>query len=302
MNSNWDDLRFFLAIARQGTLTGAGKILGVSQPTVSRRLESLEGQLKTRLFDHSRLGYELTSAGLDLFETTQKLEQDVAEVQRRIYGEDQNLTGGLRITCTEIFLNGFLTPFIWKFSKRHPDIELSILCTQSQLNLSRNDADLAIRFTRHPPENLVGHNLAGVAYAIYAAKDCIGTQYDPADRDSWEWIGVHDEMHNRMLFQSVLPKIQFKHRIDDMSAMQSMVQCGLGVSVLPCYIADRDPLLQRLHPDILSESTISLWVLHHPDVRRVYRLRLFVKFLKDLIKDDLDLIEGRRPLSTEGGN
>ena len=103
MDLSWDDHRYFLAIARAQSLTAAGKVLGVSQPTVSRRLEAMESKLKVRLFDRTRRGYELTAIGTELFETVKKVEEDLAEAGRKIYGKDQALTGELRFTCTELF-------------------------------------------------------------------------------------------------------------------------------------------------------------------------------------------------------
>ncbi len=187
MKTNWDDHRYFLAIARERSLTAAGKALGVSQPTVFRRLEALEAKLKVRLFDRTRHGYALTAVGMDLFETVQRVEEDLAEVDRKIYGKDQDLTGGLRITCTEILLNGYLSSFVWRFLEQHPGIEFSVICTQSQLSLGRGDADLAIRFTRRPPEALAGRRLASVAYGVYAASDVVGDRFTPANRAEWDW-------------------------------------------------------------------------------------------------------------------
>ena len=120
---SWDDRRFFLAIARERSLTAAGRALGVSQPTVSRRLNALESRLKVCLFDRTRQGYELTAVGVELFETIQRVDEQLGEIDRRIYGQDRTLTGELRVTCTEILLNGYLVPFIWKFLSRHPGIE-----------------------------------------------------------------------------------------------------------------------------------------------------------------------------------
>ncbi len=296
MKTNWDDHRYFLAIARERSLTAAGKALGVSQPTVSRRLEALESKLKVRLFDRTRHGYELTAVGMDLFDTVQQVEEDLTEADRKIYGKDQDLTGGLRITCTEILLNGYLSPFVWQFLRQNPGIELSVICTQSQLSLSRRDADLAIRFTRSPPETLAGRRLASVAYGVYAASDAAGDRFTPANRAEWDWIGVHDDMYNRMLFGTVLPEGRFKHRVDSMAAMQSMVRSGLGVTLLPCYVADQDASLRRAEPEPLLDSKLDIWILYHPDVRRVHRVRLFADFITDLIMSDLDLFEGRRPL------
>jgi DNA-binding transcriptional LysR family regulator len=296
MTANWDDHRYFLAIARARSLTAAGKALGVSQPTVSRRLDALESKLKVRLFDRTRHGYELTAVGMDLFDTVQQVEEDLAEVDRRIYGKDQDLTGRLRITCTEIFLNGYLSPFVWRFLKQNPAIEFSAFCTQSLLSLSRRDADLAIRFTRRPPETLAGRRLTPVAYGIYAASDAAGDRFTPANRADWDWIGLHDDNYNRIIFGTLLPEGRFKHRVDSMAAIHSMVRSGLGVTLLPCYIADRDASFRRVEPDLLFDPKLDLWILYHPDIRRVHRVRLFADFIADVIRSDLDLFEGRSPL------
>jgi DNA-binding transcriptional LysR family regulator len=293
MGADWDDHRFFLAIARKGSLTAAGKLLGVSQPTVSRRLEALESKLKVRLFDRTRQGYELTAIGMELFETVRQVEEDLAEVDRKIYGRDQDLSGSLRITCTEILLNGYLAPHVWQFLKQNPGIDLSIVCTQSLLSLSRSDADLALRFTRRPPETLTGRRLTAAAYGIYAAAGAVGSKYTDSNCADWDWIGLHDDFYNRMIFGSLLPEGRFKHQVDSMAALQSMVRCGLGVSLLPCYIADRDPGLRRLSAEPLPNSKIDLWILYHPDVRRVHRVRLFADFIAAAMKADRDLFEGR---------
>jgi len=295
MDTNWDDHRYFLAIARERSLTAAGKALGVSQPTVSRRLETLESKLKVRLFDRTRQGYELTAVGMDLFETVQQVEEDLTQIDRKIYGKDQDLTGGLRITCTEIFLNGYLASFVWRFLAQHPAIEFSVLCTRSPLSLSRGDADLALRFTQRPLETLAGRRLASVAHGVYVARGAAGDRFSAAKRAEWDWIAMPDDMDNRLLFGPDFPEGRIKHQVDSMAAMQSMARDGLGVAMLPCYVADRDPSLRRAAPNPLRDGKLDLWILYHPDVRRVYRVRLFADFITDLIRSDLDLFEGRQP-------
>jgi DNA-binding transcriptional LysR family regulator len=296
MTSDWDDLRFFLAIARARSLTVAGRALGVSQPTVSRRLAALEARLSVRLFDRTRQGYELTAVGMDLFGTVQQVEEDLAGADRKIYGKDQDARGGLRVTCTEYFLNGYLAPFLWQFLREHPGIELSVICTQAFLSLSRSDADLAIRFTQRPPETLAGRRLTAVAYGVYGANGPQGTHFTIDNRHDWEWVGIHDDTYNRMLFGTLLPGARLKHRVDSMAAMQSMVRAGLGITLLPCYVADRDPDLRRIDPEPSLDSKFDMWLLYHPDVRRVHRVRLLADFIIDLIRTDRDLFEGRRAL------
>ncbi|MDH3668043.1 MAG: LysR family transcriptional regulator [Paracoccaceae bacterium] len=295
MKASWDDHRFFLAIARAGSLTGAAKALSVSQPTVSRRLDAMETRIGTRLFHRTRKGYEMTPSGAELFETVVRVEEELAEAGRIVFDRDRDLSGSLRVTSTEIFVNGYLGQHIWAFLRTHTDIEIQLICTQSTLSLSRGEADIAIRFTETPPDTLVGRRLATVAYGIYSASDNSGDRFIPAERADWEWIGMHNETHNRMLYGTFSPRTRLKHRVDNMAAMHAMVRAGLGVSILPCYTADRDPGLRRLNPEPLLDPKFDMWVLYHPDVRRTHRLRVFAEFIADRIGGDVDLFEGRRP-------
>lgn len=297
---NWDDYRYFLAIARARSLTAAGRVLGVSQPTVSRRLEAMELRLKVRLFDRTQRGYEMTPAAMDIYETIERVGEDLSDIERKVFGKDLQLTGSLRVTCTEVLLNGYLAPYVWQFLDRHPGIEFGVICTDAQLSLSRRDADLAIRFTGRPPETLVGRRLAKAAFGIYAGRDVAHALLDRSNVQSWDWIGWHDEVYNRMLITNAFPEARIKHRVDSTAAMQSMARHGLGIAVLPCYTADPDPGLRRALPELLSEGTPDLWILHHPDVRGVSRVSLFAEFIADIITADLDLFEGRRPQSLDG--
>ena len=300
MAMNWDDYRYFLAIARARSLTAAGRVLGVSQPTVSRRLEAMELRLKVRLFDRTQRGYEMTPAAMDIYETIERVGEDLSDIERKVFGKDLQLTGSLRVTCTEVLLNGYLAPYVWQFLDRHPGIEFGVICTDAQLSLSRRDADLAIRFTGRPPETLVGRRLAKAAFGIYAGRDVAHALLDRSNVQSWDWIGWHDEVYNRMLITNAFPEARIKHRVDSTAAMQSMARHGLGIAVLPCYTADPDPGLRRALPELLSEGTPDLWILHHPDVRGVSRVSLFAEFIADIITADLDLFEGRRLQSLDG--
>ena len=294
-NLNWDDYRFFLAISRQHSLTAAARILGVSQPTVSRRLKSLEHALQARLFDRVHSGYELTREGTELFNTACQIEEQLEQVDRKISGKDLELKGELRVTCTDFFLNRYLAPHAWMFLQQNPGIEFSISCTQSVLSLNRGDADIALRFTQKPADTLAGRCLTRVRYAAYASNEAARIQYKPQSRDQWNWIGLQDDVYNRMLFGSVFPRGYFKHRVDSMNAMHSMVCNGLGVALLPCYVGDKDDRLTRADPDPYPESTIELWLLYHPDIRKMHRVTLFAEYIGNQIVKDSDLFEGRRP-------
>jgi len=291
--TSWDDHRYFLAIARTRSLTGAAKVIGVSQPTVSRRLENMEKSFNTRLFLRTRKGYELTPVGTELFETVARIEEQLNEADRNILGRDVEISGALRFTSTEIFINGYLGLHIWRFLREHREIELQLACTQTVLSISRRDADIAVRFTEQPPDTLIGRRLGTVAYSIYAAAD-MAEEIARTDRKDWVWIGMHEEAFNRMLYGTFLPSTRPKHKTDSMAAMQSMVRAGLGVSILPCYTGDPDPLLVRLNDQPFCDSKFDIWVIYHPDTRQTRRLRLFAEYVIDTIRADIDLFEGRR--------
>jgi DNA-binding transcriptional LysR family regulator len=294
MPISWDDHRFFLAIARAGTLTAAATMLSVSQPTVSRRLEAIERKLGARLFRRTRKGYELTMGGAELFETVARVEEELAEADRSVFGRDQSISGPLRFTSTETFMNGYLGQHIWEFLQANGEVEIQLICTDPTLSLGRGEADLAIRFTENPPETLIGRRLGTVAYAIYAAAGPAGDRFSHGERSQWDWIGMHTESFNRMIFGTFSPSSRLKHQVDSVSTMRAMVRAGLGVSILPCYTADTDPGLRRIDPDALIDSRFDMWVLYHPNARRTRRLRVFAEFVTDRIQSDLDLFEGRR--------
>lgn len=291
--TSWDDHRYFLAIARTRSLTRAAAALGVSQPTVSRRLESIEKSLGARLFRRTRNGYELTEVGGEFFTTVTRVEDLLNEADRHVLGRDSEVSGVLRLTSTDIFINGYFGAHLWKFLARHPRIDLMLSCTQTPLSISRREADIAVRFTAEPPETLIGRRLGTIAYSVYAAAGMVAGDTAP-DPEELAWIGMQNEAYNRMLYGTFLPSTRPKHRTDSMGAMQAMVRAGLGVSILPCYTADPDPALVRLDGAVFTDPKFDIWVIYHPDTRQTRRLRLFADFVSETIRADLDLFEGRR--------
>jgi molybdate transport repressor ModE-like protein len=292
---NWDDLRFFLAVARTGSLTAAGRELGVNQSTVSRRLGALETRLGTHLIDRTVGGNALTAAGTELFEKAQDIEQEFVGIERRLGEQDSLLSGRLRVTCTDNFLNRYLAPHFARFAAKHPEIDLDILTRYQHLSLARREADVAIRTTVHPPDTLVGRRLFRFARAVYAAPglfERIGPAPDPATID---WVGWDSEAYNRMMITDHFPNANIRHRVESLIDMISLTRAGLGVSVIGCFSADPDPGLMRVYEDPITEGPMDLWVLSHPDARRSARVRAFASFIADAFLADRDLFEGRRP-------
>ena len=292
---NWDDLKVFLAISRTHSLSAAGRSLGMSQPTVSRRLAGMEARLGVRLFDRTRQGYVLSGPGSDILETVQHVEEELTAVERTVFGQDRRLTGGLRVTCTEVLANLYLAPHLARFLGEHPAIDLGVVCTFQHLSLSRREADVAIRVSSQPPDALVGRRVADVALAVYTAR-VPGARARRRDLlDKADWIGWQDDTYNRMMITGPFPKARIRHRVDDMQAMCSMARCGPGLAVLPCYMADTDRGLVRAISEPVTDRSLGLWVLTHPDLKRVARVRAFTEFMTRAIHADRDLFEGRRP-------
>lgn len=287
---NWDDIRFFLAIARANTLSGAARQLKVSQPTVSRRLAAMERQFGVKLFDRTGDGYEMSTAGADIFETATHVEEELNSIDRKVFGQDWRLSGKLQVTCTEVLANQYLSPHLYDFINEHPDINLSIVCTFQHLNLNRREADVAIRISNHPPDTLIGRRLVTAAMGVYTAESNFA-EASPAD---WEWIGWQDEAYNRAFIRTPFPNARIRHRVDDMQTIRSMARAGLGVATLPTYLADPDPLLRRVIDEPIPETAQEIWVLTHPDVRRMARVRIFADFISKAIIADRDLFEGHR--------
>ena len=288
---NWDDLRFFLAIARTGSLTAAARDLRISQPTVSRRLAGMEKRLGVSLFDRTRCGYEPTRAGLDILDAAEHVEDAFGEIERRIFARNRTLAGTLRVTCTEPFAKQHLCRHLSEFVAEHPGIDISLSCTFERVNLNRRDADVAIRITSEPPDRMIGRRIAKVAVCAYGSADYLRAR--PGLDSGWDWIGWRDEDYNRIFIVDRFPHARIKHRVDDIGIIQTMTRHGLGIAVLSCHLADPDPVLRRVVPEPTLDGTPELWVLYRPDMRRVARVRLFVDFLVERLRADRDLFEGR---------
>jgi DNA-binding transcriptional LysR family regulator len=293
---NWDDLRLFLAVARSASLSEAGRRLGVSQPTVSRRLAAMEARLGVTLIQRTEAGHGLTSVGQEILGSVEGVEEEIANIGRRVHGRDQSVAGTVTITCTQVMADSYLSSRLRPFVAENPGIMLNLVCTLQHLSLTRRDADVAVRMTSKPPEGLVGRRLCSIAVGVYGAKaDSV------ASLDKAEWIGWQDDSYNRMLIAAKFPKAHIRHRTDDMQATAAMARAGLGLVVLPCYVGDLDPGLRRMVPEPADRHILDLWVLTHSNIRRAARVRALTEYIADQISSDRDLFEGRRPAAFAEG-
>jgi DNA-binding transcriptional LysR family regulator len=290
----WDDVRVFLAIAREGSLTAAGKRLNISQSTVSRRLFAIEQGLGARLFDHSVKGYGLTAAGKEILEAAQIAEVQIARINRGVVGRDTQVKGRIRVTCTDNMANLYLVPHLARFVADHPEIDLELITRYEELSLARHEVDVAIRSARAPSETLIGRRLPSIALSVYAASHFVETLEQEPDPAKLNWIGWDKETTNRFMITDYFPTAKIRHRVDNLLDMHSLTREGLGVAVLGCFSADPDPGLSRVYACPKLEHGRELWILSHRDMHHVARIREFTKFIANTILADRDLFEGRR--------
>ncbi|CEP35132.1 MULTISPECIES: LysR family transcriptional regulator [unclassified Halomonas] len=274
----WDDLQIVLAIAEEGSLSGASRALRISHATVFRRLSEMEQGLGVTLFERSRTGYTPTLAGDDLAASAKRVQSEINGAERRIIGKDLTLTGSLRITTTDTLFAGLVSPLLANFRQRYPEITLEVVISNQLQSLSRREADIAIRPTKKPPETLVGRKIGDINQAIYGQKALwqnaplpLGTASLPTE----SWIGPDVHLGDATLEKWMMDK-SAAYRVDSMLGMQSAVRHGAGIAVLPCYLGDADAALLRLSEPIEALTT-PLWLLTHPDLRHVARVRAFME-------------------------
>lgn len=282
----WDDLRTVMAIARAGSLSGARRRLGVSHATVFRRLGDIEQRLGVRLFDRARTGYTPTPAGEDIATVAERIEAEVVGVERRVAGQDLRPSGTVGVTTTDTLLMGLLSSIFADFRESYPEISLEVVVSNQLFNLSKREADVAIRPTLTPPEILVGRKIGIIAQAVYGRSDTFSSLEGALDLDAVDWVGPDERMAYRPL-DSWMAAHGFdercRYQVDTVMGMLAAVRDGMGLAVLPCYLCDGDERLVRVG-DTIPELSTDLWMLTHPDLRKVARIRAFLDFVARSVK------------------
>ncbi len=290
--TNWDDHRFFLAVARKASVKKAAELLEVNRSTILRRITAFEEKLGVRLFERLPNGYFTTAAGDEMMATAQKMEAVANEVDRRIAGRDTRLSGTIRISLAGALGSYVLMPDLAAFSHAHPDIKLEIVSKYDMPDLARREADVAVHISNDPPDDLIGRRIVKVARAAY-----IGSKYlhristkDPAA--ALNWIGWSlDPSSPQWVEDSDFPDIPVGTIITDPYATIQALEAGLGMSILPCYLGDSEPGICRAPAGNLQWQT-DLWVLTHKDLRNTARIRKFTSFISDAIIRHRNLLEG----------
>lgn len=280
---NWDDLRYALAIADAGSLAGAAAALGVRHTTVLRRLDALEARLGARLFERRRQGYTPTSAGELMAAQAREMAPAVADMQRRILGTDLQLQGTLRLTTAFVATLYLLPEPLAAFRRSHPGIEVEVNENSSLVDMSRRDADVALRMSATVPEHLVGRQLGELRMRVYAKRGAKGLPQrmlpvDQLCRD-YPWIGFDRERRTRFFDRWMLEHVPAENvvmRLDLLHPAVAMARTGLALALLPTSVEAYEPELRPVS-EVLDDVSTPVWLLTHPDLRHTARVRAFMQ-------------------------
>ncbi|MNF37445.1 HTH-type transcriptional regulator CynR [compost metagenome] len=265
---DYPDLALILALVRGGSLARAAALLKVDVSTVFRAVRRLEAALGQVLFDKSRAGYLPTTLARTLAEQAERAEQALDAARIGVEQGGEVISGTVRLTCTDSVLHALLLPALAQFMPAYPALTLELSTSNDFANLSRRDADIALRLTRSPPEHLVGRRLGAVSYRV-----CASTAYlqavDQGDLSRLSWIAPDDFLpdHPTVIWRrQQLPGVIPGYRCNSMLAVTELVRAGLGVAALPDFLIDPAQGVQPLSDPLQGYDT-SLWLLTRPDCR-----------------------------------
>jgi DNA-binding transcriptional LysR family regulator len=293
----WDDLRFVLAIARERGLAGAARLLRVNHSTVFRRLNALEAGLGVQVFERLQTGYQPTEAGVRLIGAAERIEAEVLALERDLTGRDARLSGRVRVTCSETLAYRLLTAELARFAELHPGIAVELVIDNRQLDLSRREADVALRATRPVQRELFGRKLATMGWAVYGSLDHLdrhGTPMSVADLRRLRVVGWGETalpVRAAEWLDETVPPEAVVYRTGSLINQLMAVKAGIGLAALPCYLADPEPDLRRvLGP--LPELARELWLITHEDLKATARIRAFMEVVGEGLRARKELLEG----------
>jgi DNA-binding transcriptional LysR family regulator len=290
---DWDDVRHFLAVARGGSVRAAAEQLGVNHSTVLRRIAQLEERLGARMFEKLPSGYRLTEAGEEVLELADQMEASSHQLETRVFGRDQSVRGLLRVTLAPTLATHLLMPDFADFARLHPEIEMEILSSGELANLTNREADVAIRVVydrKSLPLNLHGVKGPELFGGVYISRDRLAAWRAGApDPIRWIIISMHGIPDSAR--EGDVPITGVPFRTTDGETQIVAVQQGLGMTILPCFIGDADPLLVRVPgTDLHSHGT--LWLLTQGETRKTKRVRLFTEFISRRLAAYAPLLAG----------
>lgn len=297
---NWNDLRFFLAVARSGTISLAGRRTGTDHATVGRRISALEAALGFQLFERNPRGYNLTQHGETLLGMATAMEAEAVRIEESAAGQQQGLTGAVRISTPEGFGNFFLAPRIGALATAHPRLLVEMITIQQIVALSRREADVAITMSLPSSGNIVHEHLTDYRLFVYGSRDYLESAPPIRSRDDLgdhPFIGyVDDLIFTRALnyLSEIRPHLRARLQNSSLQAQLNATISGFGLCVLPAYVACTAPSLVAVLPDTVSLSR-SYWMVAHADVAETAQIRLTRRFMRGVMAEAGDFFNCAAP-------
>lgn len=284
----WDDVRYFLELTRVGSLSGAARKLGVEHSTVARRVEALEHALGIRLFDRLPKGWSLTAEGETLVDQAQRLDQEAQAFSRVALGVS-SLQGTVRLSAPPVMAGHFLVPRLACLRDRWTHIDLEVIGESRDANLARGEADLAVRMSRPTAPGLVARAIGEMGYGLYATPACVARA--PAE---WTFLGYDDslvQVPQQQWLNTVAAGRRFIFRSNDLAALLHAARMGLGIAILPHFLAAADATLVPLAEPVCPIRR-QIWLVMHPDVKRSPRVRVVADLLVEVVTGAQALLAG----------
>lgn len=281
----WSDVRIFLAVIRKGSFGEAARSLGVSHPTVGRRIKALEDEAQQPLFRRTREGLVLTDAGDAVLNLAESMENSALALERRLAGNHQRLEGILRISCAEWFAGYVLAPVLVELTRRHPAVVPEIIASYRLLNLSRRDADVAFRLVPFTEPDIVQRRLMTISYGLYGTPETAQTiHHDPASVGLILMNTAQSHFPDVTWLLDRFPRSRRVFTSTSRAVQAQMCLRGMGVAVLPRPLGDAVSGLQRIQTEDQLPSR-EIWVGYHQDLRHMDRLRAMLDIADTLLAD-----------------
>ena len=285
---DWNDLRYFLALARHGKLVQAASRLQVDHTTVGRRISALEAQLDVRLFDRSPRGYQLTDAGLRLLPLAEQMESSSNRISQDIAGKDAALGGSVRVAMPEALGSQIFARCIPQFRALHPGIEIELVAETRRMSLSKREADIAISFSRPQSGRLIAWKLCDYRLRLYAAAQYLKTQGAIASRAQLEqahFVSYIDdllEMPELRFLETIVKNAHVVFRSSNVVAQFNAIKEGAGMGLVHCFMAEQ---AAELHSVLADEIYVdrAYWLVVHEDLRHVARIDAVCRFLTETL-------------------
>lgn len=285
---NWDDLRLFIAVARQGRFVAAARILGMDQSSIARRITQLEQNIGTRLMDRSPKGVTLTEAGIALMGHAERIEAEFLTASSALGERDKEVSGVTRLATPEAFGTYLAAPNAYILHEKYPDLCLELTPESQRVQLANRDADLAVMLNRPPQGPIIARKLVDYRIGLYAARRYLDQHGDIADMQALarhpfaSYIDERIDIPELRYLREVSEEAASLFRSTSITAQHEAIAGGLGVGMLHVFAADKDPRLIRILPTKV-EIRRSYWLAIHEGVQRLPRVRAVVDFVDDII-------------------